>query len=355
MKIGIVLPYLSGHGGTETVLNFWIQHFSGNRTKVDVEYILPQGAEDYQWISGGNFKINNGSNSKNKVIRNMNGIFFLYKYVEEFDGDIVICLSTKIIKLVSLFKKIHKKNFKIISWIHFSLNDGNGINKKDLLLADFHLAISKGIEQQLLEMKIPRNRISVIGNPINRSESLVTRDESNALHLIYIGRIQWRDQKNLEELVLALDKLTVEWKLDVYGDGKDIQLFRDELHSRNLTDKVYFKGWVDRPLERISSADYLILTSNYEGFGMVLAESLAVGLPVISSDCPHGPRDIIKNGYNGFLYPLHEVKNLSQLLEAIQKGERNIVANKAELKDSVAPFYADNYFEELEKIFKTKL
>ena len=110
------------------------------------------------------------------------------------------------------------------------------------------------------------------------------------------------DFNPLSELFRGLSQINQKFTLDIYGEGADkgklLQL-AGQLKIDNHTERKGFRKQVWR---EIRNCDALILTSKYEGLPMVLIESLAAGLPVISSNCPTGPNDIVQDGKNGYLY-----------------------------------------------------
>jgi UDP-D-galactose:(glucosyl)LPS alpha-1,6-D-galactosyltransferase len=76
-------------------------------------------------------------------------------------------------------------------------------------------------------------------------------------------------------------------------------------------------GWQDDPWRATGSGSALVLTSAFEGFGMILLEAISRGLPCISSDCESGPTDIIEDGKNGWLYPVANVDRLAELMQRV--------------------------------------
>ncbi|TLF40541.1 glycosyltransferase [Lacticaseibacillus zeae] len=347
----VILPFLSGEGGTETVVNEWVSHFEDS-PDFRMTFLLPQGSMRDHWYPSSKcikvFKLAQAFRNV-RFVRNAFGAIWLAFAILFTSADEVICLSTKLIYEVSFLKKVFHKKFKIVSWIHFSLRHGQDINLNDLKKADYHLAISSGIQRQMHEIGIKDSNIGFVYNPIAPSTTVVPPTTDFPFKFVYIGRIFIDGQKNLGELIAglsALNKSTTRWTLDVFGDGPDMTELKKLVAQKGIADKITFHGWVKRPFDRLTSADCLLLTSKYEGFVLVLGEAIARGIPVISSDCPTGPDDIV-NDDNGYLYPPGDVSTLTDRLIAVANGERLFDHHK--LPKTISKFYPELYFKRLEK------
>lgn len=342
IKIDLILPYLSGQGGTETVLSSWSDYFKGHKD-ICLRLVAPQGVETKCDIYDD--LLTHDKTLKSRIIRNVHGALWLKKYIHNSDADIVICLTTKLISLVSTFKKIFKKSFTIISWIHFSIFHGTDIDPKKLKNAEYHLAISTGIKEQLKQIGISEKKIFFIGNPINRKNKILKNNESNFTKFLYLGRLMLDGEKNFRELLQICKTLKGNWLLDVYGDGEDKEVIQKIIKENGLDNKISLLGWKNNPWDLIRQADCTVLCSTHEGFGMVLAESISYGVPCISSNCPYGPKDII-NSDNGCLYELGDSAQLKYLMEEFIKKEQ--IWDPYIVKESIEFFYKEKYFSRIE-------
>lgn len=108
-----------------------------------------------------------------------------------------------------------------------------------------------------------------------------------------------------------------DWKLRIYGSGKEEQSLRDLVMERGLYNHVRLMG-PHAPMEsEWAKGDIAAVTSDNESFGMTIVEAMQAGLPVVSTDCPLGPREIIQHGVDGFLATPGDPESVAQGLLAI--------------------------------------
>lgn len=127
-------------------------------------------------------------------------------------------------------------------------------------------------------------------------------------------------QKNHKMLIRAFSQIAgeIDDNLIIYGEGE----LRDELESLvkdlGLEERVFLPGATKNVPEALSKAKLFVLSSDYEGMPNALLEAMAMGLPCISTDCPcGGPRMVIRNGENGFLFPVGNEEKLCEILSLV--------------------------------------
>jgi len=166
----------------------------------------------------------------------------------------------------------------------------------------------------------PRWNVSVIPNAILppliplMSERPKWFSQKN---VVAMGRLN--KQKGFDLLLQAFARIAEqfpEWNLTIMGEGLERISLETEILSLGLKGRVHLPGLINNPSGVLVQSDLFILSSLYEGFPNALAEAMACGLPVISFDCPSGPKEIIRNGIDGILVP---VGNMSALSQAMQK------------------------------------
>ncbi|OAP39805.1 amylovoran biosynthesis protein AmsD [Sinorhizobium glycinis] len=172
-----------------------------------------------------------------------------------------------------------------------------------------------------------RRRGWVIANAVDLPAGWQKRRGNNVLTAV--GRLT--RQKGFDLLLEAFARIAAKhagWKLVIWGEGEDrksLEALRDEL---GLEDRVEMPGVTDRPGQWVETADIFVLSSRYEGWGIVLLEAMAAGLPVVSFACEWGPCDMVKHGEDGILVPGNDVEALSEALS-------NIIGDAA-LRDRLA-------------------
>lgn len=158
-----------------------------------------------------------------------------------------------------------------------------------------------------------KENVFVIPNMIRKMPE--SKSSCKAHRVISVGRLIY--QKGYDLLIEAWNivyKKHPDWRLDIYGDGP----LRDELQrqiSRNkLNDVITIHSSTPHIFEEFIQSSIYIMSSRFEGFGLVLLEAMSSGLPCVSFDCPYGPSDIIKQGENGLLVTKDDVEQLTECI-----------------------------------------
>lgn len=349
-NISIVAPNLSGKGGTETVLTKVINHKRYEKN-IDFKLYLSDGTKFNEWLYYLDVP------NENIIINKKSGFFKIVDKINFFiknQDDVILALGPKTVLLAWLIRLLFFKKYTIVSWIHFSIQSSPVKGANLLKLADRHLAISTGITNQLINIGVKEEKIYTVFNPVEKSDDTIYPSNSSIYNITYIGRLMYEGQKNIHFLIDSLARLNKKntYIINFYGDGEQEELNKikqlcDDSLSENIT--VKYHGWVSNPWSEIKSTDVLVLTSSYEGFGMVLAEAISRGVPVVSTNAPVGPSDIIKDGINGFLVDIGETNEFAAKLDYaihyFKKTDRKII------KDSIDFLYSENFYKRLDSAF----
>lgn len=124
-------------------------------------------------------------------------------------------------------------------------------------------------------------------------------------------------------------------------------MLKDLINEYALNDYVEINDYTSNPLAEFKASRASLLTSDFEGFGLTIMESIAVGCPVISYDVKYGPREIIENGQNGYLVEPNNISYFAKSMMKIVDEPLNNVKNNERLKHQTA---IDNYAELLEQL-----
>jgi glycosyltransferase involved in cell wall biosynthesis len=162
------------------------------------------------------------------------------------------------------------------------------------------VAVSEAVGVDLQEniLANPRN-VQVINNPFNIAEIKAMAEQpcdmAGQEYLLHVGR--FHVQKRHDRLLEAYAKTKLQVPLVLIGTGSDIYVnkIKNLAEKLNIADRVIFAGFKENPFPYIKHARQLILSSDSEGFGNVLVEALICGTPVVSTACPGGPVEILKN------------------------------------------------------------
>jgi glycosyltransferase involved in cell wall biosynthesis len=177
---------------------------------------------------------------------------------------------------------------------------------------DHAVAVSDGIARELVQSGISSAKVSTISNAVigddfdDRAAAPVSHPwltHKDRPVFVTAGRlVTMKDHPNLLK-AFAIHLRHRPARLILLGDGRMMRELRDLAHILGIADHVAFEGFVRNPLPYLRAADAFVLSSRSEGFGNVLVEAMGCGTPVISTDCPHGPSDILAQGEFGILVP----------------------------------------------------
>ncbi|MFM4956265.1 glycosyltransferase [Aeromonas veronii] len=170
------------------------------------------------------------------------------------------------------------------------------------------VCVSHGLEQVIKKI-VPTCTSCTIHNPIDHQGILALAEEYTYKHndyYVYVGRLS--KEKNVNKIIsdFYVSKAYLNHKLVIVGDGCERDEIKKLINKLNLDGKVIMEGYLVNPYPVIKKARALVLSSDREGFGYVIAEALLLKTPVISVDCDFGPRDLIVGGNKMFLKKMDE-------------------------------------------------
>ena len=200
--------------------------------------------------------------------------------------------------------------------------------------SDRIVVASEGIKEECItEYKADRKKVVTINNSVDAQsvgrfpvESIDGGSSPDHFVISTAGRLS--AEKNIAVLLnaFALLRRDLKAKLWIVGDGPERPHLESLAAGLNITDDIVFWGFQENLYKFIKKSDIFVHTSLFEGFGNIILEAMACGVPVIATDCPFGPREIINNGENGILVPVSDegalAKALKMVLENKEAGKR---------------------------------
>jgi len=188
--------------------------------------------------------------------------------------------------------------------------------------ADALTANSDGLADDAARgMNLPRQNIRTIYNPVAVPASLAAaapahawfKDSSDNV-ILAAGRLFV--QKDFPTLLRAFARLADrKLRLVIVGEGGERGALENLARELGIAGRVDFPGWIANPFALMSRARLFVLSSRYEGLSNVLIEAMACGCPVVSTDCPHGAREVLENGKWGALVPVGDHAALAAAME----------------------------------------
>ena len=198
------------------------------------------------------------------------------------------------------------------------------------------------------------DNIEVIHNVVTNYPEKITDVADRPKRIIAVGRLQ--AQKGFDLLIQSWQLIAArhpDWQLVVYGHGGDLQKLQQQLEKAGLTSSMTFAGTTDNIYKEYQDSAFYVMSSRYEGWGLVLVEAMSCGLPCVSFDCPYGPSDIIRDGEDGFLVENGNIQQLAEKMELLinNKELRERLGVRARL--NAARFTSDNIMPQWTKLFET--
>jgi glycosyltransferase involved in cell wall biosynthesis len=207
-------------------------------------------------------------------------------------------------------------------------------------LADAIVGVSDGVSRDIARV-VPAvaERTHTIYNPavseelLHRAVSHPRRTRASTPNILACGRLV--AEKGFETLLRAFARIRRQLtaRLIILGEGEQRGALESLSRELRVSRDVDFPGWVQDPFGYMLEADVFVLSSMWEGLPNVLIEALAAGCPVVSTDCPHGPAEILMDGRYGTLVPVGDVHALATGIMAELETPRRVEHQRSRAKD----------------------
>lgn len=146
--------------------------------------------------------------------------------------------------------------------------------------------------------------------------------DCSAKRVVAVGRLDY--QKGFDRLIMAWEKVhesMPDWRLDIFGQGEWKDMLQKMIDERGMQNCVRLNDPTKNIGEEYAESSMLVMSSNYEGFPMVMIEAMACGLPAVSFDFQCGPKDIIRHGVNGLLVKNGDIQELADAMMKLMGDE----------------------------------
>jgi glycosyltransferase involved in cell wall biosynthesis len=198
-----------------------------------------------------------------------------------------------------------------------------------------------------------RGGIITLANPVLPTKKNPTEDCQVPLELTRRGRNficaigRLSEQKGFDSLLSAFAKIyNKEIELVILGEGPLRGSLEAQIKKLGIQERVHLPGFINNPLDVLNQASLFVLSSRWEGFGNVIVEALASGVPVVSTDCPGAPRELLCNGALGHLVQVDDPGALATAItEALHSPRGTPEARRLRASNFAAPLIARQYLE----------
>jgi glycosyltransferase involved in cell wall biosynthesis len=323
--IAFFIPTLHGGGAEKVVINL-LKGMTTKNLALDLDLVIANAEGPYlnQIPKGVRIiELNSG-----RVIK---ALFPLSRYLQQYQPQALISHMSHANVIAVIAKKLARTKTKLILVEHNTLSaDQSPLRRGKLIpplmkllypqveaIVGVSQAVARDLEQ---ELGLRKETVKTIYNPVVDDE-LLAKANSPLAHpwfgsdsipvFLAVGRLT--PQKDFMSLIraFAIVRKKIVARLLILGEGESRPELEALVNQLNLVDDVALPGFVENPYAYMSRATAFILSSQWEGLGNVLIEAMACGCPVISTDCPSGPREILESGKYGFLVPVGDVEKLS--------------------------------------------
>lgn len=267
---------------------------------------------------------------KNLIARNIESYRNLKKYVREISADCyIVFLAVTVYFLLSLRKYISSP--VVFSVRCYPKEEYGGVIKG--ILSRVLLKCADGVvfqtdDQRQCMKYLSKMTSTIIPNAVNVDlECIKTKEEieyESSKRIIAIGRLN--KQKNYRMMISAMSEVLNEYpgyQLYIYGEGPEKEVLQRMILDHHMQERIHLSGVTKYIMDELRNSELFLMTSEFEGISNALIEAMAVGLPVVATDClGGGARLLIQDGKNGLLVPRGDK-------QAFKNAVRKVLNDKA--------------------------
>lgn len=271
-----------------------------------------------------------------KLVRFPNAIYKIRKLLKKERVDTIIAVDTKSIPYTlpaTLGLKV-----KHIGWEHFNFDPSEGMSKSSIVrhlaarYCDSVVTLTERDKEYWLEHTRHKSQIIAIANPCPfPAQEYIKQDKKIVLAVGRLDRDKGFDL--LLEAWLQVTTVMPKWTLKIVGEGDQRANLTQFIRENQMIENVELVGMTNNVGQYYRQAEIFCLSSRVEGFGMVLTEALAFGLPIISFDCGPGPAEVLKDT-GSILVPKNDITQLASALISLMKDDeqKRVIGLKGKAK-----------------------
>lgn len=305
-------------------------------------------------------------------------ILWLGKSMSREKPDVIISIDTHCNILAHAARNYYAKQSRIIITTHNNLSEvakRKAFLIKELLKiigrylfdkSDLIICVSEGVKEDFGKFFSIKKYIKVIPygldcNNIDKlSKEAIFSDTKSIFssgkvkRVISIGRFE--EQKDFVTLIKAFARVIDEVggsELILMGDGSQKDMLKKLVNSLKIEKYVHFIGWQANVFPYLKKCDIFVLSSNYEGFGYVLLEAMSQGLPVISTDSPYGPSEVLGNGKYGLLVPVGNINSMKNAISRLMDNKSQAKKYSEKSRERIKHYTEDNMLASYRKILNS--
>lgn len=320
-----VIPRI-GKGGAERVVVNIANQMVSDGYSVSI-YTILSGEENYKLAEGVNH-VHLNVDDRNKLLRMMKRFFKLRSMIKHSDADTVIAFD----RYYGIFSALFTGKRVIGSERNdpYSNMPIHSIQKyiRDWLYRHVDYMVFQTEYAQNYFSDCIKNHSTIIPNPV--SADVLPEPYTGSRDKRIVTACRLTEQKNLPMMIDAFSSFSRVYdgyQLVIYGEGHLMESLKKYVVERGVERQVLFPGYVDNLPEKINSASMYVSSSDYEGISNSMLEAMALGLPVVCTDCPAGGAAmVIHNGDNGYLVPVKQAEMMAQAMCRVVEDEEHTFA-----------------------------
>ena len=345
-KIALLVSF-SGKGGVERMMLNLAQGISARGHAVDLLSIKSRalGPGD---VPSGVRRLDIGTN------HTLTSLLPLVRYLKHQRPDALLSAKDRANGIAVLARKLAGVPTRVVvrmgTTVSASLTDAHFLKRWFYYrrmrwtypFADGVVAVSQGVAYDMARIiGIDSNRFTVIANPVISSRMFRLAEDTvdhpwlnNRSEPVIIGIGRLTRQKDFATLIRAFARVqdTIPCRLIILGEGRDRGNLDQLATQLGVDQRIDMPGFLANPYAYLKKADVFVLSSRWEGSPNVLTEAMALGVPVVSTDCPSGPREVLKDGRVAPLVPMQDPAALSSAIKRVLTQPPDATMLAAEVK-----------------------